>query len=381
MAAEPAVDAETQRLLEDERRQQNWKRWGPYLSERQWGTVREDYSGDGDSWNYLPHDHARSRAYRWGEDGLLGICDRECRLCFALALWNGRDAILKERLFGLTNPQGNHGEDVKEEYFYLDATPTASYLKGLYKYPHAAFPYDQLVAENGWRSRDEREYELADTNIFRESRYFDVIAEYAKAAPDDILIRLTVANRGPGPARLQLLPTLWFRNTWTWQCTHEGCWPKPRLFASGPATVQAEHTALEPFRFVAGPTPAGQTPPLLFTENETNLERLFGTTNAGPYVKDAFHNYVIQEALAAVNPRQEGTKVAALYVLDLEPGAEAVVRLRLCRTSDATATPFAGFDELFQQAHPARRISSTRTASRRRPNRNSSAWPGWRTPA
>ncbi len=340
-------DPETQRLLEDMRRQKNWKRWGPYLSERQWGTVREDYSADGDAWDYFPHDQARSRAYRWGEDGLLGFCDRECRLCFALALWNGQDPILKERLFGLTNPQGNHGEDVKEEYFYLDATPTASYCKGLYKYPHAAFPYQQLVAENGWRGRDEREYELADTGVFRDSRYFDVFAEYAKASPDDILIRVTVANRGPGPARLHLLPTLWFRNTWSWQCTHEGCWPKPRLTAAGPATITTAHVALDPFRLVAGPDPDGRPPPLLFTDNETNAARLFGSVNAGSYTKDAFHEYVIHGRTDAVNPQLTGTKVAALYVLDLEAGAAAVVRLRLCRDADATTTPFADFDAVF----------------------------------
>src|SRR5262245_6009843 len=213
MKIDPSSDDEVRRLKEVAQREKNWQRWGPYLSERQWGTVREDYSDSGDAWNYFPHDHARSRAYRWGEDGLFGICDRECRLCFAIALWNGRDPILKERLFGLTNPQGNHGEDVKEEYFFLDATPTASYLKGLYKYPQAAFPYDQLVAENARRSRDVPEYELVDTGVFRDGRYFDVQVEYAKASPDDILIRLTLANRGPEAAALHVLPTLWFRNS------------------------------------------------------------------------------------------------------------------------------------------------------------------------
>jgi len=207
--------AEDNRLAEDAGRTKNWKRWGPYLAERQWGTVREDYSADGNVWGYFPHDHARSRAYRWGEDGLLGICDRQARLCFALALWNGRDPILKERLFGLTGPEGNHGEDVKESYFYLDSTPTHSYLKALYKYPHAEFPYDRLVRENRQRGKADPEFELADTGVFDESRYFDVTAEYAKAAPDDILIRITVANRGPDEATLHLLPTLWFRNTWS----------------------------------------------------------------------------------------------------------------------------------------------------------------------
>src|SRR5205814_914380 len=209
--------AEDQRLQEDARRQKNWKRWGPYLSERQWGTVREDYSANGSSWDYFPHDHARSRAYRWGEDGLLGICDRQCRLCFALALWNGQDPILKERLFGLTGPQGNHGEDVKEQYFYLDSTPTHSYLKALYKYPQAEFPYARIRDENRSRVRSQPEYELLDTGIFDGNRYFDVFAEYAKNSPDDILIRITVFNRGPETATLHLLPTIWFRNTWSWQ--------------------------------------------------------------------------------------------------------------------------------------------------------------------
>src|SRR5579859_4715393 len=214
MSANHRADAEARRLDEDVRRDENWKRWGPYLSERQWATVREDYSEDGRLWDYFPHEQARSRAYRWGEDGLLGICDRECRLCFALALWNEKDPILKERLFGLTNPEGNHSEDVKECYYYLDSTPTHSYMKGLYKYPQAAFPYDQLVKENQRRGRETPEFELTDTGIFDDNRYFDVLAEYAKAGPDDILIRLTLSNRGPEPASLYVLPTLWYRNTW-----------------------------------------------------------------------------------------------------------------------------------------------------------------------
>jgi hypothetical protein len=347
MAREHRDDPETRRLLEDERRARNWKRWGPYLSERQWATVREDYSADGDAWDYFPHEHARSRAYRWGEDGLLGFCDRECRLCFAVALWNERDPILKERLFGLTNAEGNHGEDVKEEYFYLDATPTASYCKALYKYPHAEFPYEHLVAENHWRGRDEPEFELRDTGAFREARYCDVVAEYAKAGPDDILIRLTVANRGPGPARLHLLPTLWFRNTWSWQCTHEGCWPKPRLDAVADHAVRTEHVALESYLWSAGPAPDGTTPPLLFTDNETNVVRLFGGKNASPYVKDAFHEYVIHSRGEAVNPERTGTKVAAHYRLELPPGGEATVQLRLCRETEATAAAFDGFDAVF----------------------------------
>jgi hypothetical protein len=342
-------DAESVRLQEDRSRAQNWKRWGPYLSERQWGTVREDYSAGGDSWTYFPHEQARSRAYRWGEDGLLGITDRECRLCFALALWNDRDAILKERLFGLTNPEGNHGEDVKEEYFYLDATPTSSYLQALYKYPHAAFPYEQLLAENDRRTRLEPEFELADTGIFHESRYFDITAEYAKAGPDDILIRLTLANRGPEPVRLHVLPTLWFRNTWTWACTHEGCWPKPHLAASGDSLVKTEHATLEPFLWYVGPMPDGTAPPLLFTENETNNERLFRSPNASPYVKDALHEVVIDGRLGAVNPARVGTKAAAHYRLDIPSGGEVVLRLRLCREAGAPAQPWDDFDAVFAQ--------------------------------
>ena len=240
------MGAEAERLASDARREGNWKRWGPYLAERQWGTVREDYSGDGSVWDYFSHDQSRSRAYRWGEDGLLGITDRQCRLCFALALWNGRDPILKERLFGLTGPEGNHGEDVKELYYYLDSTPTHSYLKGLYKYPQAEFPYEPLVRVNRERSKTEPEYELLDTGVFDDGRYFDVIAEYAKADEDDILIRITVANRGPEPATLHLLPTVWFRNTWSWGRSGEGYWPKPSLrrLAGGGAAIAAEHSGL-----------------------------------------------------------------------------------------------------------------------------------------
>jgi hypothetical protein len=238
------ADAEAARLAEDASRMQHWKRWGPYLAERQWGTVREDYSEDGNVWGYFPHDHARSRSYRWGEDGLLGICDRQARLCFALALWNGRDPILKERLFGLTGPEGNHGEDVKEAYFYLDSTPTHSYLKALYKYPQTEFPYELLVQENRRRGRTDPEYELADTGVFDNNRYFDVTAEYAKASPDDIAIRITVANRGPEEATLHLLPTLWFRNTWSWGREGEGFTGRPELRRVGAALIAAEHPTL-----------------------------------------------------------------------------------------------------------------------------------------
>ncbi len=322
-------DAETQRLAEDALRKANWKRWGPYLAERQWGTVREDYSPDGSCWSYFPHDQARSRAYRWGEDGLLGITDRECRLCFGLALWNGRDPILKERLFGLTNPQGNDGEDVKECYFYLDATPTHSYMKALYKYPQAEFPYMRLIEENQRRTRLETEFELSDTGVFDGNRYFDVFAEYAKADPDDILIWLTVVNRGPEPATLHLLPTLWYRNTWIWGCKHDGCWIRPNFKETDSSTVQGEHVSFGRHFFVASPGPDGQPPQLLFTENETNTRRLYGVEHWTPYFKDAFHEFVIHGRTEAVNPKRIGTKMGALYRLDLPARGEAKVRLRL----------------------------------------------------
>jgi hypothetical protein len=339
--------AEQIRLNEDATRKANWKRWGPYLSERQWGTVREDYSADGDCWNYLPHDHARSRAYRWGEDGIMGITDRECRLCFALAMWNGRDPILKERLFGLTGPEGNHGEDVKEQYFYLDSTPTHSYMKGLYKYPQEMFPYDLLVRENARRTRLEPEYEILDTGVFDQNKYFDVFVEYAKNAPEDILIRITVFNRGPDPATLHLLPTLWARNSWIWGCLHEGCEIKPRMARSGPAAIDVDHVSLGKFRLVAEQR-AGQ-PEILFTENETNNERLFNSPNFGPYVKDAFHRYVIHGEADAVNPACVGTKAAMRYVLDLPPGGQSVVRLRLFPQGAAPAQPFGSdFDRIFK---------------------------------
>jgi hypothetical protein len=321
--------AEVRRLAEDARREKNWKRWGPYLAERQWATVREDYSPQGTAWEYFPHDHARRRAYRWGEDGLLGITDRECRLCFALALWNGKDPMLKERLFGLTGPQGNHGEDVKECYFYLDSTPTHSYLKALYKYPQAEFPYARLVEENHRRGRDEAEFELADTGIFDGNRYFDVVAEYAKAAPDDILIRISVTNRGPAPARLHLLPTLWYRNTWSWGAEHETGTARPSIKVAGEGLLQAEHADLGTRWFAAGAGPDGKAPQFLFTENETNTQVLFGVENRTPYVKDAFHEYLVQGRTGAVNPAQVGTKTAVLYQLEVPPGGEVCIRLRL----------------------------------------------------
>jgi hypothetical protein len=336
------------RLIEDAGRTKNWKRWGPYLSERQWGTVREDYSPDGSSWEYFPHEHARSRAYRWGEDGLLGITDREGRLCFALALWNRRDPILKERLFGLTGPEGNHGEDVKEVYFYLDSTPTHSYMKALYKLPQVAFPYDLLVEENRRRSKIEPEFEVWDTGVFDGGRYFDVIAEYAKASPNDILVRVTVVNRGPEASPLDVLPTLWFRNTWSWGRTGEGYWPKPRIRQACDRSLLAEQASLGPFRFTADSGPEGGLHGFLFTENETNASKLFDSPNGARHVKDAFHEYVVQGRSDAVNPENTGTKACALYRLEVPAGAGYTLRLRLSAENEAPEEPFGGaFDRVF----------------------------------
>ncbi len=341
MAPPAGSAAEVRRLYEEAQRQKPWKRWGPYLFERQWGTVREDYSPNGECWEYFPHDHARSRAYRWGEDGLLGICDRQGRLCFALALWNGRDPILKERLFGLTGPEGNHGEDVKESYFYLDSTPTHSYLRALYKYPQAEFPYARLVDENRRRGKDAPEFELSDAGVFEGGRYFDVVAEYAKAGPDDVLIRVTVTNRGPEAARLHLLPTLWFANTWSWGRTGEGYWAKPQLRLDGPI-VRTDHESLGRFRLSAETAPKEW----LFTENESDQERLWGQPNPQPFVKDAFHEHVIRARSGAVNPKRTGTKAAAWYVFDVPAGAGIVTRLRLSSEADAVPEPFAKFDAI-----------------------------------
>jgi hypothetical protein len=348
--ASASASAEEIRLDEDARRKQNWKRWGPYLSERQWATVREDYSADGSCWEYFPHDHARSRAYRWGEDGLLGICDRQCRLCFALALWNGRDPILKERMFGLTGSEGNHGEDVKEQYFYLDSTPTHSYLKALYKYPQSEFPYSQLVEENRRRGRDLPEYELLDTGAFADGRYFDVLVEYAKASPEDILIRMTVANRGPQKALLHLLPTLWFRNTWQWGCSHEGCTPKPKLCMSAPGLITADHLNLGRYHLQVETGREQGKPHILFTENETNVRRVFGVENDGRYFKDAFHEYVVHGRTEAVNPQSVGTKAAVHYVMNIPAGGEARVQMRLSADSAKPVTPFdQAFDAIFKE--------------------------------
>ncbi|MCU0959892.1 MAG: glucosidase [Pirellulaceae bacterium] len=338
------------RLNEAREQKAAWKKWGPYLSERQWGTVREDYSENGDAWNFFTHDHARSRAYRWGEDGIAGISDDQQLLCFALAMWNGKDAILKERLFGLTNSEGNHGEDVKEYYFYLDSTPTHSYMKYLYKYPQAAFPYADLVETNRRRSRNEFEFELLDSGVFNEDRYFDVIVEYAKAGPEDMLVRITAANRGPDAATLHLLPTLWFRNNWSsWIAASNRVAQKPNLkqieAPAGVTAVAATHPELGEFALSCGGEVA-----LLFTENETNHQRLFpGHANESPYVKDGIHDCVVQGNSDAVNPVKQGTKVAAHYQLHVEAGQSQVIRLRLCRTSpDQKGEPFAEqFDAVF----------------------------------
>jgi len=336
--------AEQGRLNEAREQKVPWKKWGPYLSERQWGTVREDYSDNGDAWSYFSHDQARSRAYHWGEDGLAGFSDDKQQLCFALALWNGRDPIIKERLFGLTNSEGNHGEDVKEYYFYLDSTPTHSYMKWLYKYPQSEYPYWDLVATNRGRSHNEFEYELLDTGVFKDDRYFDVYVEYAKETPEEILIRISVANRGPEPATLHVLPSLWFRNTWTW-------WPdapKPVLRqVSGPAGMRvicASSAQLgDRWLYVKGAVP------LLFTENETNNERIFGKPNSSPYVKDGINNYIVHGHSGAVNPAGTGTKAAAHHQLNVGAGQTASVWFRLSTVAPGQLhDPFAGFDQTFE---------------------------------
>ncbi|MFZ5832166.1 MAG: MGH1-like glycoside hydrolase domain-containing protein [Planctomycetota bacterium] len=346
------MTAEQLRLVEAREQKAAWKKWGPYLSERQWGTVREDYSEGGDAWNYFTHDQARSRAYRWGEDGLAGVSDDKQRLCFALALWNGKDPILKERLFGLTNSESNHGEDVKEYYFYLDSTPTHSYMKYLYKYPQAAFPYADLVETSRRRSRQEFEYELLDTGVFDEDRYFDVFVEYAKQSPEDILIEITVHNRGPEAAELHVLPTLWFRNQWSWHANPN----RPSLLEAESVPGQSLVKAFDPKlgeRYLCCDGDAA----LLFTENETNTQRIFGVANRTPYVKDSINDYVVGGQTQAVNPEKKGTKVAAHYRLTVNPGQSQTVRLRLSDLAPAAlaqgngkdTTPFGShFDGVFE---------------------------------
>jgi hypothetical protein len=338
--------AETARLAEAHEGRAPWRKWGPYLSERQWGTVREDYSDSGDAWNYFTHDQSRSRAYRWGEDGLAGFSDDKQLLCFALALWNGRDPILKERLFGLTSSEGNHGEDVKEYYFYLDSTPTHSYMKYLYKYPQAAFPYLDLVNTNRQRNRYQMEYELMDTGVFNEDRYFDVFVEYAKESPEDFLIQITVANRAAEAASIHVLPTLWFRDTWSSEQSRTRPQLKRTKTDAGLEAIAASEPQLGEFLFYSEGNPE-----LLFTENSTNNQRIFGSPNATPYVKDAFHSYVVHGDQYAVNLEGVGTKAAAHYTLNLGPGVSNAIRLRLRKTSPAnlsqSSQPFGTrFDEV-----------------------------------
>ncbi|HET9963338.1 MAG TPA: glucosidase [Nitrospiraceae bacterium] len=342
--SDSARTAEQLRLDDDDRRKQHWKRWGPYLSERAWGTVREDYSAYGTAWEAVPHDHARSKAYRWNEDGLAGISDRHQKICFALALWNGRDPILKERLFGLTGNEGNHGEDVKEYWFYLDSTPTHSYMKCLYKYPQAAFPYAQLVEENRRRGRGEPEFELIDTGIFAENRYFDVFVEYAKATPEDLLIRIQVENRGHEPAELTVLPTLWFRNTWSWGLDVR----RPRL-KKAESTEEASAVELTHDYYGYRRLLCDGHPALLFTENETNTWRLYGDREGARYVKDGINDYVVQGDKEAVNPDHIGSKAAALYVLSVAPGHPATIRLRFTNETDSTTLEHRSFDALVRQ--------------------------------
>jgi len=350
----PELSAERQRLTEAHMHAKPWYRWGPYLSERQWGTVREDYSAYGSAWDSFPHDHARSRIYRWGEDGLLGISDEQCRLCFALSLWNEADSILKERLFGLTGPEGNHGEDVKEYYYFLDSTPTHSYMKALYKYPQRAFPYADLVAENRRRGKGEPEYELIDTGVFAEDRYFDVTVEYAKVDPQDILIRITAANRGPDAAPLHVLPTLWFRNTWAWGYDHdeENCRPELRAVETPSTTagteqqhlVHAIHANLGEYWLACQHT--DKEPQLLFTENESNAQRLWGVPNRTSFVKDGINDAVVQGAPGTVNPEGLGTKVAAHYSFVVAPGSTETVMLRLSAAQHDD--PFADAEKVFE---------------------------------
>jgi hypothetical protein len=338
--------AEHRRLEECRRRTKHWRRWGPYVSDRAWGTVREDYSAGGTAWDYFPHDHARSRAYRWNEDGLAGISDRHQRICFALALWNGNDPILKERLFGLTGSEGNHGEDVKEYYFYLDSTPTHSYMRFLYKYPQAAFPYAQLVEENRRRGRDQAEFELIDTGVFDDDRYFDVEVEYAKADVEDVLIRIHVTNRGPEPAPIDVLPTVWFRNIWSWHSNPR----KPSLQqAEGDAAVVALEDPMYGQRWLHCDSAAGGVDPeLLFTENVTNTQRVFGYGDV-KYAKDAFHRYVIAGQPDAVNPEQRGTKAAARYSRIVAPGETVTLRLRLNDRSPSGGEQFGpAFDGIVE---------------------------------
>jgi len=356
---------EKRRLAEDKAREKNWRRWGTYLSERQWGTVREDYSGNQESWEYFTHDQARSRAYRWGEDGLMGWTDRECRVCFAPALWNGKDPILKERLFGLSGKEGNHGEDVKECYYYLDATPTHSYTKGLYKYPQAAYPYNELVGQNVWRDKRLGEIELADMGLFKDDAYFDVVQEVAKRSPNDLLWKISVTNHGKNPAPIHVLPNIWFRNVWTWGGIHKESKLRPTLeFDSKLGAVRLHHEELGEMLFHSEAEGASGEVAWLFTENETNMERIFHSKSASPYTKDAFHRYLVNGEGKAVNPARRGTKGAAHWKFEIPGGATVVIRCRLhlqnedngikglARFEEDLAARIAECDEFYQSVLP-----------------------------
>ena len=338
------MTAEETRLAESRAHRAHWNRWGPYVAERAWGTVREDYSPGGTAWDYFPHDHARSRAYRWNEDGLAGVCDRHQHICLAVALWNERDPILKERLFGLNANEGNHGEDVKEYYFYADNTPTHAYMRYVYKYPHAAFPYEALVEENRRRTKQAREFELLDTGVFNEQRYFDVVIEYAKATTEDLVMRITVHNRGPEAATVRVLPTIWFRNRWSWG--HPGI-TKPKLWkAELPGQVIEASESSYGTRYLI----CDGSPDLLFTENETNTRRLFGDEHGARYVKDSINDYVVHGDHGAVNPAKTGTKAAAHYTLTIPAGASSVIRVRFTDSlpGDFKTAPLGGdFDQVF----------------------------------
>ncbi len=343
------MTAEKNRLEQARNHEQHWRRWGPYLSERQWGTVREDYSKHGTAWNYFPHDHARSRAYRWGEDGIGGISDNHQRLCFAIALWNGQDAILKERIFGLTGPEGNHGEDVKEYYFYLDNTPSHAYMKYLYKYPQMAFPYNELVEKNSHRSKTDPEFELLDTNIFNHNNYFDVFIEYAKASPEDILIQIHVVNRASEEKPLHLLPTLWFRNTWSWNKKDEK--PYLKIFDSISDTenqtinvIETSHPSLGKYWLYCA-----NASELLFTENETNVEKLFGAKNESFYAKDGINNYIINNQKNAVNTNKVGTKFSAIYYWKIGAGETKSIQLRLSENAQLSKPFGEKFQQVFDQ--------------------------------
>jgi Glycosyl hydrolase family 63 C-terminal domain len=372
------LSAEELRLLASQRREENWHRWGPYLSERQWGTVREDYSDGGDAtWSYFPHDHARSRAFRWGEDGLLGICDRECRLCFSVALWNGRDPIMKERLFGVTGPEGNHGEDVKENYYYVDSTPTHSYMEGLYKYPQMRYPYEDLVNVSRSRSRKEEEYELADTGAFDDGRYFDVQLRYAKAGPNDILVEIEVTNQSTAAAVIHVLPQLFFRNTWIWGNPDEPATDRPKMWLED-KVVRAQHKTLGEFFFACEQVTGDDSWPWLFTDNETNIQKHPGLPSGSHYFKDAINNYVVLGDARAINPLQIGTKCAPYGLMMIPGGMTKQIRLRLTSTNESivkqrcggSAAKFAteAFDESFDEAMDKRKTEADDFYARRIPD-------------